>query len=100
MNGLAKLRDAYPNNPIIGYININSLREKIISLRDVISKSKLEVLCIYETKLDLSFPDTQFKIEGCQFPLFREDRNSDGGGKIIYVREGLVTSYLFLKVQL
>ena len=43
-------------------LNINSLSEKIISLRNVISKSKLEVLCIDETKLDLSLPDTQFKI--------------------------------------
>ena len=75
-------------------LNINSLSEKIISLRNVISKSKLEVLCIDETKLDLSFPDTQFKTEGYQFPLFRKDRNSDGGGKIVYVREGLVTKQL------
>ena len=44
--------------------------------------------------MDLSFPDTQFKIEGYQFPLFRKDRNSDGGGKIVYVREGLVTKQL------
>ena len=44
--------------------------------------------------MDLSFPDTQFKIEGYQFPLFRKDRNSYGGGKIVYVREGLVTKQL------
>ena len=44
--------------------------------------------------MDPSFPDTQFKIEGYQFPPFRKDRNSDGGGKIVYVREGLVTKRL------
>ena len=55
---------------------------------------KPEVFCIDETKLDSSFPGTQFKIKGYQFPPFRKDRNSDGGRKIVYVREGLVTKRL------
>ena len=38
-------------------------------------------LCIDETKLDTSFPDSQFKIDGYQFPLFRKDRDSKDGGK-------------------
>ena len=41
LKGLSKLRKAYPNNPIIGYLNINSLKEKIICLRDIISTSKM-----------------------------------------------------------
>ena len=31
IDGLINLRKAYQNNPLIGYININSLREKIVS---------------------------------------------------------------------
>ena len=44
-------------------------------------------LCIDETKLDTSFPDSQFKIEGYQFPLFRKDGDSKGYGKIVSVLE-------------
>ena len=77
LKGLSKLRKAYPNNPIIGYldidISINSLKEKIICLRDIISTSKIYILCIGETKVDTSFPDSQFKIDGYQLPLFRKD---------------------------
>ena len=31
----------------------------------------------------MSFPDHQFKIEGYQFPPFRRDRISKGGGKLV-----------------
>ena len=33
IDGLIKVRNSYPNNPIIGYLNINTLQNKIISLR-------------------------------------------------------------------
>ena len=68
--------------------------ERIICLKDTISTSKINILCIDETKLDTSFPDSQFKIDGCQFPLFRKYQDSKGGGKIIYVREGIVAKRL------
>ena len=51
-------------------------------LREVLSNAPIDVLCVDETKLDSSFPDHQFKIEGYQFPPFRGDRNSKGGGKL------------------
>ena len=53
----------------------------------VLSNAPIDVLCVDETKLDSSFPDHQFKIEGYQFPPFRRDRNSKGGGKLVYLRE-------------
>ena len=31
-DGLIKVRNSYPNNPIIVYLNINTLKSKIISL--------------------------------------------------------------------
>ena len=57
LKSLSKLQKAYPNNPIIGYLNINSLKEKITCLRDIISTSKIDIyiICIDETKLDASF---------------------------------------------
>ena len=47
-----------------------------------------------ETKLDDSFPDQQFKIEGFQFPPFRRDRNKHSGGKIVFVKDGLIVNRL------
>ena len=41
-------------------------------------------------KLDPSYPDSQFHIDGYQFPPFRRDRNKRGGGKIVYVRNGII----------
>ena len=70
------------------------MREKIISLREILKKTKIDVLCIDETKLDSSFPNHQFKIEGYQFLPLRRDRNSKGGEKIVFVREGLIAKQM------
>ena len=54
------------------------------------TKAPLDIVCIDETKLDESFPDFQFYMESYQFPLFRRDRNSKGGGKLVFVKNGLI----------
>ena len=43
---LSKNRVKYPTNPLIGYLNINSLRNKIIDVREVIGKMSLDYLVI------------------------------------------------------
>ena len=60
INGWIKVRNSCPNNPIIGYLSIKTLQNKIISLRELIAKAPLDVFCIDETKLDDSFPNSQF----------------------------------------
>ena len=96
LDGLINLRNKYPFNPIIGYLNINSLQNKIDTLREIAISSPLEILCIDETKLDNSFPENQFKIDGYQFPPLRRDRDKNGGGKIVFVKDGLVVKRLTL----
>ena len=49
IDGLIKVRNLYPNHPIIGYLNINTLQNKIISLREIIAKAPLDVFCLDET---------------------------------------------------
>ena len=56
IGSLINLRKDYQNNPLIWYINVNFLREKIISLREVLSKAPINILCVDKTKLDASFP--------------------------------------------
>ena len=90
---LIELRNKYPNNPIIrlfiGYLNINSLRNKVIEIREVMAKGALDIVCIDEIKLDESFPDFQFHMEDYPFPPFRRDRNSKSGSKLVFVKNGL-----------
>ena len=56
-------------------------KQKIRELR-----YSLDPLIIAETKIDSTFPTSQFMIEGFMKP-FRYDRNQNGGGLLIYVRE-------------
>ena len=60
----------------------------------MVNKAPIDILCIDETKIDESFPDPQFLIENYQFPSYRRDRNFKGGGKIVYVRQGLISKRL------
>ena len=69
---------------IIGHININNLAGKFQNLKYLI-KDKLDVLVITETKIDESYPTSQFIIEGLSLPS-RLDRNKDGG-VLIYVSD-------------
>ena len=48
---------------------------------------------VSETKLDDSFPEDQFLTEGFHSP-FRFDRNRNGGGIMLYVREDIPTKLL------
>ena len=47
MSDLIKLRKENPNNPNVGYLNINSLRKKIIRLLEIYFKSSIECTISY-----------------------------------------------------
>ncbi len=51
-------------------------------------KDRLDILIIAETKLDASFPDSQFRINAFKTP-FRLDVTSNSGGLLVYVREDI-----------
>ena len=91
---LQLLKQKYHSNPFISYLNINSLSNKIDALRQICKISPLETLCVDETKLGSSFPNSQFRIDGYIFPPYRRDRDNHGGGKIVFIREGLITKRL------
>ena len=89
---LRKIRVKNVNKVIFGTLNINSLAPKFEQLREVIGKN-IDILTIQETKLDSSFPIGQFLIEGYSEP-YRLDRNRNGGGVMIYVREDIPSRLL------
>ena len=60
LEGLKDLKSKNFHNPFISHLNINSLRYKITELREILTKSNLEILTVSETKLDDQFPDNLF----------------------------------------
>ena len=80
----------YPRTPLIGYLNINSLRSKIVDVREVFGKLQLDYFVLSEAKLDDSFPTAQFYIENFEIRNWR-DRDKNGGELIEFVRKGFIT---------
>ena len=84
---LKSIRLSNANRLIIAQLNINSLRNKFDALKDIVM-GNIDILVLTETKLDETFPNNQFLIDGFSTP-FRFDRNGNGGGVMIYVREDI-----------
>ena len=51
------------NKLVIAHLNINSFRKKFELLNER-TKGNVDILLISETKINESFPDCQFKIDG------------------------------------
>ena len=62
---------------IISHLNINSIRNKFDFLADIV-KNNIDISMISESKLDVSFPHSQFLMGGFGKP-FHFDRNRNGG---------------------
>ena len=60
---LTNLRTKNVNRIILSHLNINSIRNKIDMLSDLVT-GKVDILLISETKIDASFPSPQFLIPG------------------------------------
>ena len=84
---LGALRRSNLNRIILAHLNINSIRNKFVLLKEGV-RANTDILMIPETKIDDSFLARQFYIEGYS-PPYRLDRNCDGGGIMIYVREDI-----------
>ena len=82
-NNLAKIKNQRlrdPSTVITGRLNINSFRNKCGMLAEFIED--FNIFLIPESKLDNTFPNMQFHING--FKIFRCDRNRCGDGLILY----------------
>ena len=84
---LRNIRVKNVKNVIIGTLNINSLASKFDEFKLVVTRI-FDILIITEAKLDNTFPTSKFYIEGFSMS-HRLDGNRNGGGIIIYIREGI-----------
>ena len=86
------LRVKNVNRLIIRNLNINSISNKFDQLK-LFVQGKVDILIVTETKLDSTFPTSQFVIDGYSEP-HRFDRNRNGGGVLIYIRQDIPSKLL------
>ena len=87
--GIKDHRHQSPFRVIIGHIDINSIRNKFEPLVSSINNN-LDILTISETKIDDTFLDSQFLIQGFSVP-YRLDHTAKGGGIFLYIREDIAS---------
>ena len=86
---LKTLRLKYPSNVIIGHLSINSIKNKF-ELLSLLIGSKIDISLISETKIERTFPTSQFLMSGYS-NVNRLDRNDKGGGIVLFVKDNLIT---------
>ena len=84
---LRDLRKGNIKRPILCHITINSLRYKFNDLKPILIDRLCDILVISETKLDDSFNNNLFAVNG--YKLERKDRNAKGGGIMVFFRADL-----------
>ena len=75
------------NHLICAQLNINSIRNKFESLKEIIS-TNIDILLICEMKLESSFSRAQFHIHGFGEP-YTFDRNRKGDGILLYIHNDI-----------
>ena len=89
---MKKIRINNVNRVVTGRVNIDSIRNKFDMLSSMV-KDNIDILTVAGIKLDSSFPQAQFRMEGYA-PPFRYDRNSHGGGILLFIREDIPTKII------
>ena len=69
------------------HLNINGIRSKIEYLTLFLQETKLDILCLNESKVDLSINDAEISVPN--YNIFRRDRNKHGGGVLVYCKDNL-----------
>ena len=88
---LEKLKLKNAINISIGYLNINSIYNKF-NIMDFL-KTNIDILIFSETKIDNSYPSSQFIINGYKAP-FRIDISKHSGGILVYIKEDIIAKPL------
>ena len=73
-------------NVTIGALNVNSLKNKIGAVQELITNN-IDICLLSETKLDETFPNQQFNMSN--YKTFLIERNKHGGGLLFYISENI-----------
>ena len=72
----------------IAMLNIVSLSKYIDEIKMLLEKKDLDILTLNETRLDNTLTDDSFFIHN--YDLIRTDRNRQGGGVCLYIRNNII----------
>ena len=75
----------YKRKFAIGLLNINSIYEKFLDIKFILSKQLLDILIIAESKLDSRFDDEDFK--SINYNIYQRDRVRHGEGKLLFIKK-------------
>ena len=76
-------RNKNASDILLSHLNINSIQNKFEELKLLNNKLKSQIIVITETKIDESYPNAQFQLNG--YEMYRKDRKKGGGGIITFV---------------
>ena len=79
---------------LVAHLNINSIQNKLEELKLLNDELKAHIFIMSETKIDRSYPDDQFSLQG--YRLYRKDRGKGGGGLIAYFSTAILSKKLKL----
>ena len=89
---LKELRLDNPKNLTFFYLNINSVRNKFDPLQEIVM-SKVDILIVAETKINVSFPTVQFLAEGYHKP-YGLNVPQKSGGILVYINSSIPSRQL------
>ena len=89
---LRHFKTNHPQCVSLGYLNINSVRNKSYSVPPLIEYN-IHIFAIAKTKLDSSSPESQFLLKGMK-KLYRFDVRNRKGGLLVYVNKDIPSKYL------
>ena len=96
LNSLSKIKEiriGNANKVIIGHLDINSIRNKFEQLKETVLKY-IDILVATEAKLDETFLESLFLMDGFSWKSYRLDRNKNGGGIMIFIRDTISSKIL------
>ena len=92
---LAGLREHANKQCLIGNLNINSLPGKFAEMQEWIEI--FDILSVQETKIDRTFPISQFAVKG--YNTYRRDRKKGGGGLLLFIRSSISSYQVKIKCK-
>ena len=78
-------------NATIGSLNVNSLKDKIGALQELITNN-IDICLLSESKIDKTFPNQQFNRSN--YKTFSRDRNKHGRGLLFYINENIPCKFI------
>ena len=94
VSSILEERKNNPSGAFVAHLNINSIQNKFKELKLLNDKLKAHIFIVSETKIDRSYPDDQFSLQG--YRLYRKDRAKGGGRLIAYFSTAILSKKLKL----